>query len=267
MTATSTKIPPGALLRGPIDGEIEAYPHLNGFGGFHGGLALGLLTTAMHAEAQQSEQWPRTATARFHRPLEGGFRIEVTPGRSGRTVSSISAAAVGTKGPCVEAHAVFGAPSAGGWPVFTPPMPAAPPPLDLEIFAIPPEFVAIAAYTEIRPVGPARPYAGGREPELTAWIRLTEDDEPPDLARFIFLMDGLAPSYTAVFATLALVPTVELTVRPAPGLAAAASPWVLLRVTTLSADAGGWTEERIDAWGIDGDYLGSAAQLRVARAV
>lgn len=263
MTAVSSAVSPGTLLRQPPDGSIEAGAPLTGFGGFHGGLTLGLLTSAMQAHVPG--QPLRSATARYRRPLDGRFHIEVAPGQVGRTATMLSATAVGTRGAHVEASAVFGAPDAGTWPVFTPPAPNAPPPQDLEVFSIPPEFVPIAVYTEIRPVGPNRPYAGGSNPELTAWIRLVEDDEPPDTHRFVFLMDGLAPSYAAVLSTLAPVPTLELTVRPGPGLATASSPWVLLRATTTAADAGGWADERIDAWGPDGEYLGSAQQLRVVR--
>jgi hypothetical protein len=118
---------------------------------------------------------------------------------------------------------------------------------------------------EIRPVGPNRPYTGGAEPELTAWIRLLEDDEPPDVHRLILLMDGLAPSYAAVLTELVPLPTVEFTVGPAAGLKRAASPWVLLRARTHQAGADGWVDEGIDAWGPDGDHLGSARQVRLVR--
>ena len=115
-------------------------------------------------------------------------------------------------------------------------------------------------------MGSARPYAGGPEPELIAWVRLLEDDNAPDVLRFVFLMDALAPSYAAVLSQLVLVPTVELTVRPGAGLAKASSPWILLRARTLAASAGGWINEQIDAWDPDGTYLGAAHQLRVVRA-
>jgi hypothetical protein len=118
---------------------------------------------------------------------------------------------------------------------------------------------------QIRPVGPNRPYAGGSEPELTAWIRLVEDDQPPDLLRFVLLLDGLAPSYAVMLTSLALIPTVELTVRPAAALATVTSPWVLLRARTRAAGADGWSDEEIQAWGPDGGYLGSAQQLRMIR--
>nr|WP_275563840.1 acyl-CoA thioesterase domain-containing protein [Streptomyces sudanensis] len=131
---------------------------------------------------------------------------------------------------------------------------------------MPPEFVPISVSMEIRPVGTARPYAGGPDPELVAWVRLLEDDAPPDVFRFVFLMDALAPSYAAVLSELVLVPTVELTVRPGAGLAGASSPWVLLRARTLAATPGGWVDEQIDAWGPDGTHLGTAHQLRVVRA-
>ncbi|MFC6561097.1 hypothetical protein [Nonomuraea cavernae] len=115
------------------------------------------------------------------------------------------------------------------------------------------------------PRGTNRPYAGGAEPELTAWIRLLEDDEPPDVHRLALLMDGLAPSYAAVLSELALLPTVEFAVGPAIGLLRTASPWVLLRARTHRASADGWVDEGIDAWGPDGDHLGSARQLRLVR--
>jgi hypothetical protein len=117
---------------------------------------------------------------------------------------------------------------------------------------------------EIRPVGHNRPYAGCPEPELTAWIRLTEDDEPPDAYRLLLLMDALAPSYAAVLTDLQLIPTVELTVRPGQGLQHASSPWILLQARTRWANPDGWMDEQIDAWDPDGIHLGSAHQLRIA---
>jgi hypothetical protein len=86
------------------------------------------------------------------------------------------------------------------------------------------------------------------------------------VARFIFLMDVLAPSCTAVLSTLVLVPTVELTVRPGAGLSGASSPWILLRARTFAATPGGWVNEQIAAWGPDGTHLGTAHQLRLVRA-
>lgn len=238
-------------------------PHLAGFGSLHGGLVLALMTSQMQAVVAGHTM--HGATARYYRPVEGEFELDITTVRASRTSTMLAGRAAGPKGPYVEASAVFGPIGAARWPEFSPPAPQAPAPEDCEIFQIPPSFVPIARYTEIRPVGPNRPYAGGSDPELTAWIRLVDDDLPPDPHRFVFLMDALAPSYSAVLTTMAMVPTVEFAVRPSTNLQAASSPWVLVRARTRAASAGGWTSEQIEAWAPDGRYLGSADQLRVVR--
>ncbi len=114
-------------------------------------------------------------------------------------------------------------------------------------------------------MGTARPYAGGADPELVAWVRLIEDDAPPDALRLVFLMDALAPSYAAIMSTLQLIPTVEMSVSVDDGSDDARSPWVLLRARTRIASASGWTTEEIDAWGPDGAHLACARQTRFAR--
>ena len=264
MLSTHDASEPGALLKKPAGGWIEAESHLQGFGGFHGGLALALLASATQSHVPGLEL--QSITGRFDRPIESGFTVASSLIRSGRTTAAVSATARSTKGPHIEASAVYGVPGEAAWQPVAPSAPVAPPPQDCEVFAIPPEFVPISTSMEIRPVGPARPYAGGSEPELIAWVRLLEDDDPPDVLRSVFLMDALAPSYTAVLSQLVLVPTVELTVRPAAGLATASSPWILLRARTLAASAGGWIDEQIETWGPDGTHLGTAHQLRVVRA-
>ena len=263
MTTDAAVIPPGALLAQPLAGPIEADQRLWGFGGFHGGLALALMTSAMQEHAPGARL--RSATAHYHRPINGDFSIDCALVRTGRLLTSVRATATGAEGTHAEASAVFSPPGQASLPVVAPPAPAAPPPEECEVFTIPPAFVPIANQTEIRPVGAARPFAGGTEPELTAWIRLVEDDAPPDPGRFVFLMDSLAPSYAAILSTLLLIPTVELSVSVGDALADASSPWVLLRARTRFASASGWTTEDIDAWGPDGTHLGSARQLRVVR--
>ncbi len=113
-------------------------------------------------------------------------------------------------------------------------------------------------------MGTARPYAGGADPELVAWVRLIEDDAPPDALRLVFLMDALAPSYAAIMSTLQLIPTVEMSVSVDDGSDDARSPWVLLRARTRIASASGWTTEEIDAWSPDGAHLACARQTRFA---
>ncbi len=80
-------------------------------------------------------------------------------------------------------------------------------------------------------------------------------------------MDALAPSYAAVLTSLQLIPTLELTVVPAPDLDHVTSPWILLYARTHQVNADGWLRENIEAWDPppQGVYLGSAHQLRIVR--
>ncbi len=265
MTGTSQRtLTPGAYLKAAASGGVlSPFADLWGFGGLHGGLSLALMAGAMaeHAPCRT----PQSATARFHRSITEPFLLETALGRTGRLLSTATARVSSGRGLNADATAVFSAAGRGGGLPEAPPAPAAPPPGDCEIFTVLPEFVPVTTHLEIRPVGPGRPYAGGTEPVLTAWIRMTEDDAPPDAFRLMFLADALAPSYAAVLTEPVAVPTVELTVRPGPGLARASSPWILLRAVTHAATPDGWIDERLDAWGPDGVHLGSAHQVRVVR--
>jgi len=263
ITAGAPPTPPGALLGQAVPRHLVLGDHLRGFGGIHGGLALALMTSAMQGQAAGEPL--RSVTARYHRPITGEFRIEVTPIRSGQAARTLAAQATGQNGPSADATGVFGPPQHAKWPPVTPQPPAAPSPASCAVFPVPPEFARISAYLEIRPVGPNRPYAAGTEPALTAWARLREDELPPGTSRLILLMDALAPSYAAILNALAPIPTVELTVRPSRNLARASSPWVLLHARTRAASADGWIDEEIHAWGPDGAHLGSAQQLRLIR--
>jgi hypothetical protein len=134
----------------------------------------------------------RSATVRLHRPLSESFEIDTQVVRSGR-VTALAGQAGKDGAVQADAAAIFGAERPASFRPVSPAAPPAPPASDCEVFAIPPEFVPISTFMEIRPVGHNRPYAGCPEPELTAWIRLTEDDQPPDAYRFLLLMDALAP--------------------------------------------------------------------------
>ena len=89
-----------------MPGHLVLGEHLRGFGGIHGGLALALMTSAMQGQA--AGEPPRSVTARYHRPIAGEFRIEVTPIRSGQAVRTLAARAAGHKGLYADATGVFG---------------------------------------------------------------------------------------------------------------------------------------------------------------
>lgn len=203
----------------------------------------------------------RSATIRFHRPINQSFTIAITRPRRGRASAdvysddadrSLLASASLVIAPIKSQHLQQVAPE---WP-------SVPPSDNLKRFAIPTGLVPIGQFLDVRPTDDIHPYAGGAQPVLTAWLRLTEDDKPPNPYRLIMLMDALAPSYAAILTTPQPVPTVELTVRCAEEILHVTSPWILLRATTTWASADGWLNEHLDAWDAAGTYLASADQLR-----
>lgn len=257
--------PVGLLHDARPDGVVDASRRVWGFGGVHGGLTLASLTRAMRAEVP-TEARERALTARFHRRINGAFGTQTRVVRAGRTITIEAQATVDGE---VHAHATgtfatTQASAAGRHRDFGAQAPPAPDPEDCEPLTIPADFVPISSYMEVRPVGPNRPYAGGQEPALTAWIRLSEDDEPPTPLRLLVLLDALAPSYAAVLDRPRTIPTTELSVRIV-NPPRSPSPWALLHAQTTWARADGWLEEHIDAWDPTGVYLASATQLRRLR--
>jgi acyl-CoA thioesterase len=248
----------------PVGGRIRVREGLWGFGGLHGGLALALLTSAM-GELVDGRVL-RSATGQFLRPVRNAAAVRACVLRHGRVMTATEATAGVGDEVHVHASALWGTGDGTGPSTFAPPAPVVAPPAEYAVFTIPPEIVPFGQHVEVRPVGPARPFAGGPAAELLAWIRLVSDDQPPDDLRMITLIDALAPSYAAVMTAPGPVPTIELTVRPGAGLRSASSPWVLVRAVTRSASADGWIDEHIDVWGLDGTHLASALQLRLVRA-
>jgi Thioesterase-like superfamily len=249
------------LSTGGASERITISPALWGFGGVHGGLTLALLTEAMRRRADGRVL--RSVFAQFRRPLRDEVEIRVAEDGTGKTVSWLSAEASSKGGVAVAARATFSRHACAGFAPISPSMPSAPPPMECPVFTPPAGFVPFADRTQTRPVGAARPFAGMREPELAAWVRLVDDDLPPDEVRLMIFMDALPPSFGALLTAPVPIPTVTLAVTPGDGLSKASSPWVLLRARADVARSDGWHTERIDAWSQDGAYLGSAEQLRL----
>ncbi|SAK15356.1 hypothetical protein UA18_01232 [Burkholderia multivorans] len=244
---------------------IELDPSWWGFGGVHGGVALGLLTAAMCARTEGHAL--QQVSGRFHRPLREPFTLHVMDQGTGKTVSWWAAHARVNNQIVISASAVFAAAAARPGTAATPSMPTVPLPSACPVFTVPREFVPFAGRMEIRPIGRARPFSRGANPELMAWLRLIDDDLPVDPIRLVVLMDSLAPSYSAVLDTPTPIPTVTFTVTPSAGLGSTESSWVLLRARTEFCRNDGWLLERLDAWAPNGNHLGSGEQLRFIKRV
>lgn len=265
LDSATTRLAPGAMLDDPERLTNSDLSTLHGFGGLHGGLALGLLASAM--QRQVGERPLRYVTGQFRRPAAGALELMADAPSAGRTATRAEATMFADGKAAVVATAVFGDATDDGFAAAAPPMPAVATPDRCPSFDLPVDFVPFSQHVQIRPADDNRPFIAGADPTLVAWIRLVEDDGPPDALRLITLLDALAPSYAAVLDTLVAIPTLELSVRlppvpdPADGVD---SPWVLLRATTHSA-AGGWLDEHLDAWSPSGFHLGSATQVRLVR--
>ena len=261
---------PGELLDAAPASSLRFGRHLEGFGGVHGGLVAGVLAAAGQDALGEAgfDGGIRSVTCRFHAPVGHRADVRATVVRTGRRVGWVDVR-LETGGDVVATATIVAGGPGAAHPAIDPPAPDAGTPHDHAIFEIPREFVPFAESTEIRPVTPNRPYSGAAEAELTAWIRLTDRDDPVDELRAIVLADALAPSYAAVMTDLVAVPTLELTVHLYPGEAGRArpSPWVLVRAQTSRATVDGWSTEHIEMWDEAGGFVASAFQHRLARSM
>lgn len=247
------------LLAHPV-GALTPTRDLWGFNGLHGGLTLALLASVMSARADGRPLV--SVTGQFHRAIREPVEFNALLARAGRTVVGATASASYGDATFATAAALFGDPRETQLAALAPSAPPAPAPLECPTFTIPPEFVPVADRTEIRPIGSARPYAGGADAGLSAWIRLVEHDRQPNPLELVFLLDALAPSYTAVLTDVVTVPTLELSVQLTHLTVGHPSPWVLLRARTRSA-TNGWVTEDLDAWAEDGTLLATGRQVRI----
>jgi hypothetical protein len=257
LTGPETRL--ATLLDQPA-GEVRIDPGWWSWNGAHGGLTVALLAAAMR-RAAGGDVPLRSVNAQLLRPVREPLRLTADVVRRGRSVVVTRGTATQGGEVALTGSAVFG--HAGHGPAApAPPMPPSPPIAELDEFAVPLDVLPFAGHLEVHPVGPNRPFAGGDEAELTAWLRL-DDDRPIDELRMILLMDGLAPSLGATMSAMTVVPTVELGLHLAPAVRSATSPWVLVRSRTRLAADDGWNSERLDAWGPNGAYYGTATQLRL----
>ncbi len=262
--------PTEVLDSAAVASHVALPGHLAGFGGAHGGLVAAFAAERGRSVlAEDGFDAPlRSVSCRFHRAItptgsEVEFRTSVRRigGRSG--VVAVEVLQDGTV--AADASVVCGR-STGSFRSIAAEPPAAGDPADHDVFTIPTDFVPFASFTEIRPVTDARPFAGGDDAELVAWIRLTDADRPLDPVRSVVLADALAPSYAAVLDTMAMVPTLELAVDLEPARPVD-SPWGLLRATTVRASTDGWSSERLELWDGTGQLVATATQHRLARLV
>jgi hypothetical protein len=246
-------------------GVVPDAPELWGPDGLHVGVVAAVAASASRRTVRSAAM--QSLTVQLHAAVSVAATVEVEVVHQSAWVTTTSARLVSGGEVQATAAAVFGHGDAVDRGLRVPLRPGVPDPLACPAVERPGLLAPINDQLDVRPVGPNRPFGGGWEPELVAWVRVADDDRPPDVSVLAVLLDALGPSWTAVLTDPVVVRAVEFAYHPSTGLAAATSPWALIRSRTRSIEPSGWVTEEIDAWGRDGTYLARADQVRLVRHV
>lgn len=266
VTALSQPPRVASALLPAVDGRAGAWsthfaPSSSSWAGVHGGVVVG---TLLQVASSAVERPVTSITAHLHAAVEQGpGQLALHIDHAGRTVSSARVSLVqerlratatalltrdsGTAPRTVTGH-VSGARSGD----------AAPEELDrLEAFD---SVMPFARHLDIRPLGEARPLAGGDDPTLRAWIRPT-DALPYSQPLAVVLLDALAPSLYAVLHEPVAIPTVEFTAHLAPHSEVDEHGWYHLEQRTV------WATDTVcvdqaELHAPDGQLLAQARQVR-----
>ncbi|MBP0450809.1 MULTISPECIES: thioesterase family protein [unclassified Kitasatospora] len=204
---------------------------------------------------------PRAVHSSFLAPVSDRpllVRSEVV--RQSRTSAVVRSTLVQHERPVALATALFG--TAGDKPTLqAPAAPVVPAPEDCPDAGFPARMFPYTGHFETRMAGEERPFGGGTNPEMTAWIRLREPDLTPAGAALV-LLDAMPPAVYAATSELVSVPTAEYSVHFADGLSFAGSgDWALVRVNTDQA-SDSWAVESSSMWSADGTLLAVGRQTR-----
>lgn len=226
-----------------------------------GGLLAAIALRAMSATVDDAAARPRSITLHYLRPgTAGTATVEVTTERSGRTVKTLSARILQDGKPLVAALATFAATRPGAADYATD-GPDAGAPSDHEPIAeeIARTLPKIGGNYEYRPVyGPPIEW-GTPEAIVGGWIELRQD-RPLDEIALAVLTDAWIPAPFARLTTLAVTPTLDLTIHFRADASAAPSSATLVRCESRTS-AEGFFEEDVEIRSVDGTLLAQARQL------
>jgi hypothetical protein len=225
--------------------------------GVHGGLLVGAL---LDAAAAHTSLVPVTVTAHLHAAVpSGAATIATSTTVAGRSLTSATAV-LDSGRRCATAFLLLtGQPEdvvrhwTGRLDLSNLPKPE-----DVDRLEGIEAIIPIGQHFDIRPVGRARPFAGGTEAELTAWIRLLPSPDYREAVAAV-LLDALAPSLYAVMTAPTPIPTVEFTVHFTP--ARPTGEWFLIRQRTTWSTAELCVDEA-ELCTPDGQVVARSRQLR-----
>jgi acyl-CoA thioesterase len=116
----------------------------------------------------------------------------------------------------------------------------------------------MATHLDIRPLGEARPFGGGDEPVLMAWLRMRPAPAYRSAVAAV-LLDGLVPSLYAVLTAPAVIPTVEFTVHFCP--VQPTDEWFFIEQRTTWS-TGSFCVDEAELRTTDGILVAQSRQLR-----
>ena len=227
--------------------------------GPNGGYTAAIVLRAMTSELNDPAREPRSLTLHYLRPLVAGdYEIAVTVERAGRRLSTVTARVEQNGSQCLVAIAALSE-DFDAVADYADPMPAVPPPDELEPIAVDRALVEIAKRFEQRRTIGGRLFASEDEALTGGWIAFREGDPPLDAFALAMLTDAWVPSPFVRLDRPVGAPTVDLTMHfRAPGERV---EWPALVVFRSRFAHGGFFEEDGEIWSRDGRLLAQSRQL------
>lgn len=246
-----------------LDGGVVEIPAVDrtwwSWSGVHGGLAAAMLVR--HARRHAGDLGVRSVHGSLLRPVgDGGLHLATEVMR--RSAGSVLARSVLREGGAasVLATTLLAGRTA---PVHQPcPPPAVPPVQDCRDAGFDPGPVPFIQHLEVRMAGDVRPFDGGTDPVLRAWIRLREPQfDAAETA--VVLLDSMPPALYALTTAPVPIPTAEFSVHLTDGLdgIGGGDGWSLIEVRTEQA-SDTWSVDSSSLWDSTGTLLAVGRQTR-----
>ncbi|MGH7910194.1 MAG: thioesterase family protein [Candidatus Dormibacteraceae bacterium] len=234
-------------------------------GAANGGFVAATLLGAMQERLARPDQPPRSLSIHFLRPLlPGSASISVEVERSGRRLSTVSAAYAQGGRTTALATASLGSALAAELIEQTLVMPESPPPEGIPPTAI--DFGApFGVFWDYRLTVGSAPYSGSPATAIGGWVR-TRDVAPVDARVMAAMADCFPPAVLSrLDRRVGLVPTIDLTVHfrralPWPAVMPGDFCFALFETRTV---ADGYLEEDGAIWAADGTLLAQSRQLAI----
>lgn len=202
----------------------------------------------------------RSAQVAFAGPATGEVAVRAQLLRRGKSSAFVGCALSGADGPATTATFCFAADRSSAYTHEPRSMPEVQGAQDCpSLFGgFPgPDF---AQHFEMRLAGGSRPMSGGA-PELLAWVRFRQTEQPRGVAALIALGDALPPAAMGLFTAPAMISSMTWSFEVLdPGAAEAGADWWLMEAAAEHV-AHGYSSQRMRIWTQEGLLVVTGRQL------